>query len=73
MVTIAIRLDPETKRKLEILSRVTGYQRAQIVGEAVRRFVETEYAALVALHEQEQSGAEEEGVPALSERWNIVV
>ena len=76
MVTIAIRLDPETKRKLTVLSKATGYQPALIVAEGVRRFVENEYAALVARHEQEMRALEAEGTGERlppHESWNIVV
>lgn len=74
MVTIALRLDPETRRKLELLAKATGYRRSQIVGEAVRRFVDAEYAALLAL--QEQGGAQQQDDRALTElsaRWKVIV
>ena len=46
--TIAIRLDPETRSKLELLSRATGHSRSFHVAAAVRMVVEPEYVVLLA-------------------------
>lgn len=72
--TIAIRLDPETRAKLEILAQATGHTRSFIVGEAVRLVVEAEYAALLARSKEEGGSVkdEEELTPA-PERWNLIV
>ena len=72
MFTIAIRLDPETRSKLELLARVTGQSHAFLVAEAVRRFVDTELSALAAEVKKEQARQADnhDGAP---ERWNIIV
>ena len=73
--TIALRLAPETRHKLEELARVTGYTRSSLVAEAVRRFVDAEIAALVAggkvFLTEDTPADEQEKAPA--ERWNIIV
>jgi predicted transcriptional regulator len=45
-MTIALRLDPETREKLDLLAEASGYSPATLVAEAVRRFVDFELAAL---------------------------
>ena len=45
---IKLRLDPETREKLDLLAEASGYSAATLVAEAVRRFVELEFAALAA-------------------------
>jgi len=45
---IKLRLDPDTREKLDVLAEASGYDPATLVAEAVRRFVELECAALVA-------------------------
>lgn len=72
MTTIAIRLDPETRQKLEFLAEATGWRRADLVAEAVRRFVDAEYAALLEAH----TGTEEPkegGNPPKLRAWKITV
>ena len=45
---IKLRLDPETREKLDLLAETSGSSPASLVSEAVRRFVEFEFAALTA-------------------------
>ena len=45
---IKLRLDPETREKLDWLAAARGQSSATLVSEAVRRFVEFELAALAA-------------------------
>jgi predicted transcriptional regulator len=52
---IKLRLDPETREKLDQLAEVSGHPPATLVSEAVRRFVELEYAALASA-QAEQPG-----------------
>lgn len=75
MRTIALRLDPETRRKLEILAQATGYQRELLVAEAVRRFVDAELETLSALQQEAAKAAADSGkdAPPLPERWNLIV
>ena len=68
---IAVRFDEETRFKLHLLSRMTDRSRADLVAEAVRRFVDEETAALAA--QGKISPAEAEGERPSSEGWNIVV
>ena len=77
MFTIAIRLDPETRSKLERLTLATGQTRGFLVAEAVRRFVDSELAKLTLEAKQDQAGQDQQGqaghpdsTPA---RWNIIV
>lgn len=78
MMTIALRLDPETRHKLELLAEATGYSRATLVAEAVRRFVDTELALLMTLQDQTEGAtpsmdeAKEESQGPI-ERWNLIV
>ena len=67
--TIALRLDPETREKLDLLSEATGYAPATLVSEAVRRFVDLELAAMLAARNER----EDEEKPPLPERWNLIV
>ena len=71
MITIAIRLDPETRLKLEHLARTTGRTRSFLVAEAVRRFVDAELAGLAAGVKREKQEQPED--PDAPERWNIIV
>jgi predicted transcriptional regulator len=72
MFTIAIRLDPEIRFKLEQLARISGKTRSSLVAEAVRRFVEAEIAELAA--EARRRGEEQaEDSADAPERWNIIV
>ena len=58
---ITLRLDPETREKLDLLAAVSGQSSATLVSEAVRRFVELELATLAAagaeLPENDAGGA----------------
>jgi predicted transcriptional regulator len=69
MMTIAIRLDPEVRYKLEHLARITGKTRSSLVAEAVRLFVDAQMIALAA----GAQGEESEDAAAGPERWNIIV
>lgn len=72
MTTITLRLDPETRQKLEVLAEATGWRRADLVAEAVRRFVDAEYAAL--LETQTDMEEPEEGEdPPKPQAWKITV
>lgn len=73
MQTIALRLDPDTRYKLEQLAHATGLARSTIVAEAVRRFVDAELAALIALGEELPMPEADDEQPALPERWNLIV
>lgn len=68
MTTIALRLDPDTRHKLELLAKATGYSRSALVHEAVRRFVDAELNGLLALQAQiaetGTSGGQAGAVPA---------
>jgi predicted transcriptional regulator len=70
--TIALRLDPETREKLDFLAEASGYSPATLVAEAVRRFVDVELAALAAA-QAEQAEKGEGGAAAPVERWNLIV
>lgn len=74
MKTIALRLDPETRKKLELLAEATGCSRERLVAEAVQRFVEAELEALAAiLREAEEEGREaEDGIVRYRRRHYIV-
>lgn len=67
--TIALRLDPETRQKLDLLAEATGYSPATLVAEAVRRFVDLELAALAAARKKGTAGDE----PPPPERWNLII
>ena len=69
--TIALRLDPETRAKLDLLAEASGYSPATLVAEAVRRFVDLELAALAAA-QAEQAKNGDGDVPSV-ERWNVIV
>ena len=69
--TIALRLDPETREKLELLSEASGYSPATLVAEAVRRFVDVELVALAAA--QAEQMAEGKGGAAAPIRWKLKV
>ncbi|MDL2207786.1 hypothetical protein LJB82_03585 [Desulfovibrio sp. OttesenSCG-928-M16] len=78
MRTIALKLDPETRRKLELLAEITGYQRELLVAEAVRRFVEVELEAVVAIQAAERDREQADPsakpkAPPLPENWKIIV
>jgi len=67
--TITLRLDPETREKLDLLAEASGYSPATLVAEAVRRFVDTELLALAAA-QAEQMGEGEAKTPI---RWKLTV
>ena len=71
MVTIALRLDPETRLKLEHLARLSGRPRSFLVAEAVRRFVDAELAGMPVAVKREKP--EPPDAPDAPERWNIIV
>ena len=72
--TIALRLDPDTREKLDLLAEASGYSPATLVAEAVRKFVELELAALAAAQaEQTEKNAGKSAAPQPVERWNLIV
>lgn len=74
--TIALRLDPETRQKLDAIAEATGYRHELLVAEAVRRFVDAELAAMALLQSagaQAETGGKEEEQPPLPENWKIIV
>ena len=73
MVTIALRLDPTTRAKLELLAKATGWSRAALVAEAVRRFVDAGMAELAAEIRTQPPQKDEDEPAASSEGWNIIV
>jgi len=54
--TITLRLDPETRKKLDLLAETSGNSPATLVAEAMRRFVDLELAILA--DAQNEQGAE---------------
>ena len=61
---IKLRLDPETRKKLDLLAEASGYSSATLVSEAVRRFVELEFAAFAAAQAgQPENGADGATLP----------
>lgn len=70
--TIALRLDPETRARLDLLAEATGYSPATLVAEAVRRFVDAELTALAAMQEEDGQERNEAG-PSKHERWNLII
>lgn len=73
MRPIAIRLDPDTRRRLKLLSDVTGYSREALVDEAVRRFVDAELAALIEQQRLSASQTEEAEASQPPERRHFIV
>ena len=72
--TILLRLDPETRKKLQLLAEVTGWRQADLVAEAVHRFVNAEYAALLELQArvaEEEGGTED--APSKPRTWKVTV
>lgn len=72
MTTITLRLDPETRQKLEVLAKATGWRRADLVAEAVRRFVDAEYAALLEAQTDSEEREKDESPPK-PRVWKITV
>ena len=60
---IKLRLDPETRKKLDLLAEASGFSSAALVSEAVRRFVELEFAALAAAQADQSENSEGEATP----------
>lgn len=73
MYTIALRLDPETRAKLELLASATGRTRASLVAEAVGLFVDAELTRLAAEIKKKQAEQTENTPDGAPERWNIIV
>ena len=76
MYTIGVRLDPETRLKLEHLARVTSRSRSAIVAEAVRNFVDAQWADLLDQAKTKQSRAsnqDRDDDPGDPSGWNLIV
>ena len=72
--TIALRLDPETRKKLDFLAEASGYSPATLVAEAVRRFVDFELAALAAAQaEQAQQAKNSDNDTPPPINWKLIV
>ena len=69
--TIALRLDPETREKLDLLAEVSGYSLATLVAEAVRRFVDHELIALAAEQAQQEKNSDTGTPPPIN--WKLIV
>jgi len=69
--TIALRLDPETREKLDLLAEASGYSPATLVAEAVRRFVDFELAALAAAQAEQAKNGDGEAKPIIN--WKLTV
>jgi predicted DNA-binding protein len=61
---IKLRLDPETREKLDLLAEASGHASATLVAEAVRRFVELEFAAFAAAQADPESVKDGAAPPA---------
>jgi predicted transcriptional regulator len=70
--TITLRLDPETREKLDLLAEASGYSPATLVAGAVRRFVDIELAALAAAQAEQAENGDGSVSPPV-ERWNLIV
>ena len=68
---IKLRLDPETREKLDLLAEASGYESATLVAEAVRRFVELEFAALAAARAEQPEN--DKGVATPPVRLKLIV
>jgi predicted transcriptional regulator len=68
---IKLRLDPETRKKLDLLAEASGYSSAALVSEAVRRFVELEFAALTAAQTDQPENGEGWATPPV--RLKLIV
>jgi predicted transcriptional regulator len=68
---IKLRLEPETRKKLDLLAEASGYSSAALVSEAVRRFVELEFAALATAQDDQPDNGE--GGAASPVRLKLIV
>ena len=73
MFTIALRLPPETRFKLELLARLSGRTRSFLVSEAVRRFVDAELAEYSAAAQEQCARTGPSNERETQDGWNIVV
>jgi len=69
--TIALRLDPETREKLDLLASASGYSPATLVAEAVRRFVDLELTAMAAAQAEQAKNSDGETKPLIG--WKLTV
>jgi predicted transcriptional regulator len=69
--TIKLRLDPETRAKLDLLAEASGYSSAELVAEAVRRFVEHELATLAAVQTEQAENGKDDATPPI--RLKLIV
>jgi len=69
--TIALRLDPETRKKLDLLAEASGYSSATLVAEAVRRLVDFELAALAAAQAEQAKNSDNDAPPPIN--WKLTV
>jgi len=70
-MTIALRLDPETREKLDLLAEASGYSPATLVAEAVRRFVDFELATLAAAQAEQAEKGDGDALPPIG--WKLTV
>jgi len=68
---IKLRLDPETREKLDLLAEASGNSSAALVAEAVRRFVELEFAALTATQDDQPENGKDGATPPV--RLKLIV
>jgi predicted transcriptional regulator len=61
--TIKLRLEPETREKLDLLSEASGLSSATLVSEAVRRFVDFELTALATAQVEQAENDSGEATP----------
>lgn len=69
--TIKLRLDPETRERLDLLAEASGYSAADLVAEAVRRFVDRELAVLVAAQTEQAENRKDGATPPI--RLKLIV
>jgi predicted transcriptional regulator len=60
---VSVRLDVEALSMLDDLAEEMDRSRSYLIGQAVREFVEREYASLAAIRESERELAEGKGIP----------
>jgi predicted transcriptional regulator len=73
MDTIALRLDRDTRHKLELLAEAMDCPRSTLVHEAVRRFVDAEFAALLARQKETQTEGASSSFRPHPDHWKIIV